>query len=280
MARIVRVLAGVVLSVGLAGVASAGDGRIEINQASVDAAGGFPYYLSQPGSYVLTSDLVVPNAALTGLVISAPSFTLDLNGFAIRGPVTCDRSSSYTASTTTCSATGADGISIGDVRGTIRNGRVSNVGGRCLAQQSNYAGGLVIEDMVFSECGEGGVRLYVAVLRRSVVAENGGPGVDDCYCGGAGMSTIVEDNAITFNNGNGVGVQGTVRNNRITRNAGVGIKTSGSVHAVGNYIQSNEGRAIEAGGGSYLGNEIRGNLSTTPGQVSGSITDAGGNVVH
>ena len=37
--------------------AYAGDGRTEINQAIVDAAGGFPFTISSPGSYVLTSDL-------------------------------------------------------------------------------------------------------------------------------------------------------------------------------------------------------------------------------
>jgi hypothetical protein len=36
------------------------DGATLINQASVMAAGGFPYKITQPGSYKLSGNLVVP----------------------------------------------------------------------------------------------------------------------------------------------------------------------------------------------------------------------------
>ena len=50
------------LGIGLASLASAADGVIEINQASVKAAGGFPFVISQPGSYRLTGNLDVTDA--------------------------------------------------------------------------------------------------------------------------------------------------------------------------------------------------------------------------
>ena len=58
----------------------AADGRIEINQASVDAAGGFPFTISASGNYVLTGDLTV-TSDVTALMITVDDVTIDLNGF-------------------------------------------------------------------------------------------------------------------------------------------------------------------------------------------------------
>ena len=66
----------------------ASDGRIEINQVSITEAGGFPFTIDKAGSYVLTSDLVVP-ASTDGLIIDANGVNIDLNGFSISGPATC-----------------------------------------------------------------------------------------------------------------------------------------------------------------------------------------------
>ncbi len=59
----------------------AADGVIEINQATVEANGGFPYVISEPGSYKLTGHLSVLNT--TAIEVRADDVTLDLNGFAI-----------------------------------------------------------------------------------------------------------------------------------------------------------------------------------------------------
>jgi hypothetical protein len=60
----------------------AADGVVLINQASVIAAGGFPFKITQPGSYRLSSNLTVP-ATGNGLVIDSSNVTLDLNGFSV-----------------------------------------------------------------------------------------------------------------------------------------------------------------------------------------------------
>jgi hypothetical protein len=65
------------------------DGVTEINQTTITASGGFPYSISTSGSYRLTSNVTVPDVNTTAIVITAPGVTLDLNGFAILGPVTC-----------------------------------------------------------------------------------------------------------------------------------------------------------------------------------------------
>jgi hypothetical protein len=49
---------------------------------------GYPVTINQPGHYKLMGNLVVP-AGSTGIVITARDVTLDLNGFSIRGPVSC-----------------------------------------------------------------------------------------------------------------------------------------------------------------------------------------------
>lgn len=68
--------------------AIAQNGPVQINQSTVAATAlnratnGFPYIINQPGSYQLTSNLVVP-AGTNGIGIAASNVTLDLNGFTI-----------------------------------------------------------------------------------------------------------------------------------------------------------------------------------------------------
>jgi hypothetical protein len=66
------------------------DGQVLINQAAVTAAGGFPYKITQPGSYKLSGNLVMntfPGGNYSGMdvaiLINSSNVTLDLNGFSI-----------------------------------------------------------------------------------------------------------------------------------------------------------------------------------------------------
>jgi hypothetical protein len=56
------------------------DGVVLINQSTVVASGGFPYVITEPGSYRLSGNLVAPSNS-GGIVISADHVTIDLNGF-------------------------------------------------------------------------------------------------------------------------------------------------------------------------------------------------------
>jgi hypothetical protein len=60
------------------------DGQVVINQSTVMAGGGFPYKITQPGSYKLSGNLNVPSP-VDGIDISTDNVTLDLNGFTITG---------------------------------------------------------------------------------------------------------------------------------------------------------------------------------------------------
>lgn len=65
-------------------VNSSGDGKQVITQNSVLAAGGFPYQITQPGSYRLGGHLTVP-ANTDAIQIQTDHVTIDLSGFTITG---------------------------------------------------------------------------------------------------------------------------------------------------------------------------------------------------
>ena len=83
------------LAMGLMGAGqAAAQGYTEINQAIVDAQGGFPYVISQPGSYRLTSNLIKTAGNDAAIEITASNVDLDLADFFIQGPGTCARNPS------------------------------------------------------------------------------------------------------------------------------------------------------------------------------------------
>src|SRR5262245_58659019 len=89
-------LAAVDAALALPGLALAVDGQVLITQARALAGGvtagdtpGFPVTISEPGSYKPGSNLIVPDGNTDGIVITTSHVTIDLNGFAILGPVDC-----------------------------------------------------------------------------------------------------------------------------------------------------------------------------------------------
>lgn len=128
----------------------AGDGRTEISQASVLAAGGFPYEIRLPGSYVLTSNLDAGAGGVsqTAIVIDTDGVFLDLNGFAIRGGHVCNASA--------CPAGTGYGIErqplLGGDRVTVTNGEIAGFGQDCVRLGS----GAHLERLFLTSCGENG----------------------------------------------------------------------------------------------------------------------------
>jgi len=72
----------VLLSITLLPAALAVDGVVLINQSTIMAAGGFPYKITQPGSYRLTGNLLA-DANKTAIEITSSNVSFDLNGFTI-----------------------------------------------------------------------------------------------------------------------------------------------------------------------------------------------------
>src|SRR5437016_7141953 len=94
--QIVSLFVGAALLGGVAMPTWAIDGVILIDQNKAMAGNvtpgdtpGFPVTITLPGSYRLAGNLTVPDANTSGIVIAADHVTIDLNGFAILGPVDC-----------------------------------------------------------------------------------------------------------------------------------------------------------------------------------------------
>jgi len=150
--------------------ARAGDGRHEISQAAVEAAGGFPYVIAGPGSYVLTGELQVP-AGTNGIEVRAEDVSIDLNGFAVRGTFVCGPEG--------CSAGPGDGVSspTSSASTTLRNGRVVGFGARCV----DLGAGSTVDRVTARNCGGDCIALSTGgqVLASRALS-----------CGGAGLSTF------------------------------------------------------------------------------------------
>jgi len=111
----------------LAGAALASDGRREISQAGILAAGGYPFVITQPGSYVLTSDLT-PAANVIGIRIDTDDVQIDLNGFAIRSSLVCVPGSCTGTGPSQAIAASPTNTATGR-RCTVRNGTIKGVNG-------------------------------------------------------------------------------------------------------------------------------------------------------
>jgi hypothetical protein len=219
---------------GFACVAQAGDGRLEINQACVATgciagdAPGYPVTLPVDGSYLLTSDLVLPDASADGVVLGDRS-TLDLGGFAIRGPVTC--TPAY-APTTACSPSGGgDGVDAAPYS-TVKNGTIRGLGQSAIVVRE----GVLVSDVRISDNGHYGITYSQAeplnndaiLVRRTQILHNGSDGIGLTNGGDEARGTLIHDVEIRQNGGTGIRTGGTlVLDSNISENGYRGISVVG-----------------------------------------------------
>ena len=233
----------------------AADGVIEINQASVEAAGGFPFEISESGSYKLTGNLEVGDADTTAIWVRASYVAVDLNGFSILGPVLCDSDGS-------CSESGngagvwAGATLPGDndlisppgenqnqapipVGVEVRNGVVSIMG---LAGVGGIREGRVETVRAISN-GRDGISVRGGLVKGCVASRNGVNGI-------FGTNALIESNTVTRNGGNGILADfGAVVGNTV-----VVSPTSESIGGV----------ALFLSGAAYAGNSVQGGIGGTP----------------
>lgn len=135
------------------------DGVLEISQAGVIDAGGFPFVISAGGSYRLTSNLTVTTDNVNAINIAdgVRYVTIDLNGFTIRG---------------TRSGTGK-GISSFAIGLTVRNGTVEDFGGDGISEGAQ----LRVEDVIVAtNLGRGINAGGPSTLRGVTARDNSGDG--------------------------------------------------------------------------------------------------------
>ena len=214
--------------------AFAADGVVLIDQTRTMAAGGFPYKITQSGSYKLSGNLVVP-ANADGIDIFADDVQLDLNGFTIGGPGSCDGSANGTHAQPAKSCTGnsvfASGILSAGANVTVRNGSVRGMG-------TGISGGssLLVEEIHATNNSVTGISIGGgggAIVRRCLADNNGSNGIQ--LFGG-----VAENNEASLNGFNGLtAFEATVMANSLNHNGFDGLVVGNAVVFGNNSIQAN-----------------------------------------
>ncbi len=168
--------------------ATADDKTVLIDQAMIQAAGGFPYKITKPGNYRLTGNLHVP-ASANGIVIDASDVALNLGGFQIE----C-AGGQNTGIFSDSSSTSYSNL-------TIANG---NVAGCWTGVDLSNMGNATVEGLTVSRYGVVGIEVNAGAIRKSSVT-----GGSDPHSIGLGLSSgIVESNFVT-NDYVGISVYGS-----------------------------------------------------------------------
>jgi hypothetical protein len=188
--------------------------QTQINQANI---GSFPYTITKPGSYILTSNLVVTTAAADAIDISASNVTLNLNGFSITGAVNCNQ--------TSCNPTGYGyGVDAWGSNVTIENGSISGFY-ECVYSRYNN-----IHDLFISNCGYG-IDASYASIRHNIIS-------NIYYWPVNGYMSTVSDNTVIFSNNGIYGYRSTVQNNVANGDGAYGIFINGGT-AANNTVMGN-----------------------------------------
>lgn len=273
--------------------AIADDGTYEISPLCVatgcfDGDGpGFPVTISRPGRYVLTGNLDVRNEPTpenaTGISVSGSNHvSIDLNGFEIRGPVSC------AGQPLSCSPTGGAGDGVAgsnSVNVTVQNGSITGMGrygvlcasngSRCrvdgLTLSQNGADGLtggpnwvtVTNTKALSNGGTG-LNMSLGAVRDTEVRGNGGIGVL------VNQATLESVTAVS-NGSDGIASSGVVENSSALQNGGNGINCFGCI-ATFNVVENNTGFGLRlANSALFGGNRAFGNTAGDA-DVAGSTT--------
>ena len=195
--------------VGLAAVPSsalASAGRTELNQSCAVQTGcvpgddpGFPITLSEPGSYLLTSRLSVPDADTSGITAVGSNVTIDLGGFEIvrvgctLGFAGCPR----------FSGAGAGIAYTGSGVLRVSNGAVGGMGS--VGVSAPVATAAILSKLALYANGGSGLSTSTATIASDVEAfDNGASGVD------AGVAAVVARATAFGNLGGGIDLAGSV----------------------------------------------------------------------
>jgi len=226
-------------------------------------APGFPITISVPGSYRLSGNITIPSRLLSAFELTS-HVTLDLNGFAILGPVDCSGGVCLYPGITFPVPPGATGppgitvIGISQTNITIRNGTIQGMGGHGIYLKGSS---FKVEDLHVRSNYNRGIQI---------------DGVSGYTAGGS----IVSKNTVERNGGSGIGVEdGVVSENVVQENFSSGIVANGSARLERNHASGNGAYGLAVFGQSFLsGNISKGNATgCTTGAIAAHNT-AGDNL--
>jgi hypothetical protein len=202
--------------------AKAEDKTVLIDQAAVQAAGGFPYTITKPGNYRLNSNLHVP-ATANGIVIDAIGVFLNLGGFQLECAGGQNTGILSDQATTTYSNI------------TVANGNVTGCwSGVDLSNTSNAT----VEGLTVSAYGIVGISIDSGVIRKNSVT-----GGSDPHCFGLLLSSGIVDSNFEGNDYIGIGVYRSsialiVGNVVIANYLAISAPNNGSVSAGSNTLRN------------------------------------------
>lgn len=215
-------------------------------------------------AYALTSSLTVPDVNTTAVQLAEGS-SLDLRGFAIRGPATCSE-----ATPASCTGTGAGVGAFVGAYASVRNGAIRGMGSHGISG----AGGLEAERVKVESNGGDGIRFATTgisgrgVIRDCRIFQNGGIGIHFNF--GNPSGSLVEGNVIHGNTSDGLRGNGAlIRGNRFSSNGGFGINVNfggeGTGYGDNVFLNNNGGNANpQVSGGVQIGTNTCGNDTTCP----------------
>ena len=234
----------------LAGPVRAGDVKLLKQPQS------FPLIISEPGSYRLKSNIVVPDAATTAIQLDADGVTIDLNGYSISGPTVCSGTP-----VTSCAPSGAGSGILGGSGGrdvTIVNGTVRGMGNDGIAVAERPR---IEKVRLISNGNNGIVANGNAIVDGVVTQQNGNNGI------ALGTSSVVTHNTAFGNGGTGINVAdwSVVTDNTASFNGYGGVSCLTSCSLTGNVVHQNGGSpAIGSGTGldTNANSTVIGNVAT------------------
>ena len=201
-------------------------------------APGFPVTISEPGSYVLRSNLVVKDAGVTVIEITASDVTIDLAGFTIGGPNTC------AGTPVECTVHGG-GIGVKAVADAgpspenvrVMNGMVRGMGGHGIRLIGN---GTAVERVHAVSNGGPGIVVGQGSIIDSVAMSNGS---------GAAVVGLIVRGTVAMNNAFGIFIRpgGVATGNSAIANAATGLSVQCPAVVVGNST-SNNGTNVQVTG--------------------------------
>lgn len=241
--------------------AHAVDGAKEIHQACV-ATGcfpgdtpGYPVLITAPGSYVLTSNLTLPDENTVAIRSEVPNVSIDLGGFAILGTTVC-----ITGNPGSCAPLGAGRgiLHFPDPPGpiTVRNGTIDGVGSSGIVAES----GAIIEGVTIRNCGSFGVAANYARIHGNFIDLNF-RGLQCAFC-------LVERNVVSRSVEAGMfaGAHSLFLENIVAANGGYGLNGVVGAFAANRFSGNNGGDAnpqvLSAGG--EMGTNFCGTDTTCP----------------
>lgn len=208
-------------------------------------APGFPVSINLPGTYKLASNLVVPNASTTAILVNVDNVTIDLNGFAILGPNVCATDGGSVASPcTSASANPFNGVGVDGGSATallvkntrVMNGTIDGMGGYGIFLNVNSR----VERMNVTQSGNYAIFTSGGVILDTLVRGNGGGGI-------ATTGGIISGSRSLFNRGIGILVSGPglLSGNIVQANLDVGMSLANSVRYTDNVLYGNVNPAAQ-----------------------------------